>query len=145
MTVVIDKNDIEEANLQEASQSIRRMGGRKRLRNKEWKDFFLQDDIMEVAGQERFLRELGDIFTTKSVNDELYLILADHLDRTAYYLRSRNIDLTNSVGSNPLSYAKSKIKRANEEYHANQNKQKYITTDLLLQSLRHICRALLRL
>lgn len=145
MTAVIDKNDIEEANLQEAIQSIRRMGGRKRLRNKEWKDFFLQNDIMEVAGKERFLRELGDVFTTKPVNDELYLILTDHLDRTAYYLQSRNIDLTDNVGSDPLSYAKSKIKRAYEEYRANRNKQKYITTDLLLQSIRHICRALLRL
>lgn len=116
MTAIIDKTDVEEAAVQQAIDTIREMSSRKRLNSEEWRAFFLKDDMMKVISQPKFLRALGDCFTTKSVNDNLYGILTGELNNVRSYLQSHKIDLTNSVGSDPLAYAESKIEYANDRY-----------------------------
>lgn len=116
MTAIIDRTDVEEAAVQEAIDAIREMSSRKRLSSEEWRAFFLKDDMMKVISQAKFLRALGDCFTTKSVNDNLYGVLTGELNNVRSYLQSHKIDLTNSVGSDPLAYAESKIEYANDRY-----------------------------
>ena len=145
MTAIIDSERIEEVKLYKAIQSIQKMSARKRIRNKEWGAFFGQAGMIEIISREKFLRELGDCFTTKSVNDNLYRTLMNQLDRVEDYLQSRKIDLTNSVGSDPLNYARSKIERAHAAYLTNQDVHKHMLLDMLLQSIRSICRIFIRL
>lgn len=140
MTAIIDRTDVEEAAVQEAIDAIRVMSSRKRLNSEEWRAFFLKDDMMKVISRAKFLRALGDCFTTKSVNDNLYGILTGELNNVRSYLQSHKIDLTNSVGSDPLAYAESKIEYANDRYR----RKKAAATSSLIFSILLIIQLLIR-
>lgn len=125
MTSIVDSDNIQEAALHDAIRSIRRMSAGKRFQVEEWKNFFRQDGILEIISREAFLRALGDCLTSKAIKDDLYQVLEEQLGMAESYLHDRQIDLTNSVGSDPISYARSKIESANDLYRIKKERKIY--------------------
>lgn len=138
MTNTIEQGNIQGKALNDAIQSIRSMSAGRRFRVEEWENFFQQNGIMEIISQEKFLRELGDCFTMKAVDNELYRILMEQLSLVESYRQSRKIDLTSSTGSNPLTYAESKLKCANYRYNKKRKYRKYTIVDTILWILQQI-------
>lgn len=138
MTNIVARANVQEAALNDAIQSIRRMSAGRRFKTGEWKTFFGQDGMLEIISQEKFLRELGDCFTMKAVRDDLYRVLTEQLDRAESHLQSRKIDLTGGTGSNPLTYAESKIECANYKYNKKRKFRKYTIADTILWFIQQI-------
>lgn len=125
MANIVDQGNIREAALHNAIRSIRRMSAGKRFQVEEWKIFFQQDGILEIISREEFLRALGDCFTSKAIKDDLYQVLEEQLGMAESYLHDRQIDLTNNAGSDPISYARSKIESANDLYRIKKERKIY--------------------
>ena len=138
MTNTIDQGNMQEAALNDAILSIRRMSVGRRFKTGEWKTFFGQDGMTEIISREKFLRELGDCFTMKAVRDDLYRVLMEQLDKAESYLQSRKTDLTGSTGSDPLAYARSKIESANDLYRRRKRRKIYMAVFGVLLAIRLI-------
>ena len=138
MTNTVDQGNMQEAALDDAIRSIRRMSAGRRFKTGEWKTFFGQDGMTEIISREKFLRELGDCFTMKAVRDDLYRILTEQLDRAESHLQSRKIDLTGGTGSDPLAYARSKIESANDLYGRRKRRKIYMAIFGVLLAIRLI-------
>lgn len=145
MASIVDRGNMQEAALHDAIRSIRRMSAGKRFQVEEWKIFFQQDGILEIISQDKFLRALGDCFTGKAIGDELYQVLEEQLGLVESYLQSRKIDLTSSSGSNPLTYAESKIECANDRYNKEKKYRNWCVVDTILWIIRAIVNGLYKL
>lgn len=95
--------------LQEVLRDFGKISGRKRLYLKEWKDFFFQEARLPYICTKEFLEMLGDCFTNRKIDTQMYQFLKEQLQLIGQYSRERNMELQKIGGLDPLAYAERKI------------------------------------
>ena len=98
--------------IEEAIAALRQMAAKKRLNQREWENFFGREDMQSIICTGDFLYELGECFINKKINNKMYHFLMKQLDRIEQYRKDRNITEDSAGVSDPLGYARGKIRSA---------------------------------
>ena len=98
--------------IEEAIAALRQMAAKKRLNRKEWENFFGREDMQSIICTGEFLYELGECFINKKINTKMYQFLLEQLDRIEQYRKDWNITEDSAGVSDPLGYAREKIRSA---------------------------------
>ena len=102
--------------LESAIREMRQLIWDNKFQKKEWKKFFEREDLLPVISQKNFLRELGDCFELKQIDQDLYSYLNEQLEAIAEYIKEYNTDLTRSRDLAAVKYAKTKVRLAHKRY-----------------------------
>lgn len=103
----------EEERLKSAIHEVQSLSWQNNFKLKEWKKFFDQENLLPVISQKKFLRELGDCFFLKQINEKLYTYMNEQLDIITGYIKIYGpTDSTRSMDIASVEYARSKIKVA---------------------------------
>ena len=98
--------------VEEAVATLRQMAAKKRLNQKAWENFFGREDMQSIICTGEFLYDLGECFINKKINNKMYHFLMEELDRIEQYRKDRNITEDSAGVSDPLGYARGKIRSA---------------------------------
>ena len=95
--------------LQEVMDAFREISDKKSLDIKEWEAFFYQETRLPYLCTREFLEKLGDCFSNRKIDAEMYQFLKEQLAVIAKYNRDRGIVLKGIGILNPVDYAEQKI------------------------------------
>ncbi len=106
------KKEEQKKAVEEATAALRQMAAKKRLNRKEWENFFGREDMQSIICTGEFLYELGECFINKKINTKMYQFLLEQLERIEQYRKDWNITEDSAGVSDPLGYAREKIRSA---------------------------------
>ena len=111
----------EERNLKEKIESVIQeiqlllLGNKSRT--EEWKRVLGQEDLLPVISHKKFLKEFGDCFYLKQIDDELYTYLSGLLDVISDYVTGQ-VTMTNSRDTASVKYASEKVEFAHKYWES---------------------------
>ena len=102
-----------EEKLKYAIHEVQSLVWQNKFKTKEWKKFFEQEDLLPVISQKKFLRELGDCFFLKQIDQKLYTYMNEQLNIIADYIKVYSTSASaGSMDMASVEYARSKVKVA---------------------------------
>lgn len=106
------KAEEQKRELDAAVETLKQMAAKKRLNQNEWEAFFRREDMQPIICTGEFLYQLGECFNNRTISGKLHQFLLEQLILIGQYRKDKNITEDNAGVSDPLGYARSKIRSA---------------------------------
>ena len=107
-----EEEKTEEEKLKSLMYEVWQLTRENKFKIEEWRKFFEQEDLLPVISQKKFLRELGNDFNLKQIDEDLYKYLDEQLNVISEYIKVHSTDSAGSGNIASVEFARSKVKAA---------------------------------